>query len=85
MSTTDKALAIISSANLSPTEHLLLKGFINEAVDSEISAKYLISRTIQDNQGDIEASLRDFKNDWRKLATRSKKFFQFDLDIAFCR
>ncbi|KAJ9312633.1 hypothetical protein DTO271D3_7180 [Paecilomyces variotii] len=74
MSTTDKALAIISSANLSPTEHLLLKGFVNEAVDSEIAAKYLISRIIQDNREDIEASLRDFKSDWRKLATRTSAF-----------
>lgn len=74
MSTTNTALEIISSANLSPTEHLLLKNFINGAVDSELAANYLLSRTIQDSQRDIEISLRDFKNDWRKLVTRSKNY-----------
>ncbi|GAD95296.1 hypothetical protein TERG_03876 [Paecilomyces variotii No. 5] len=74
MSTTDRAVDIISSANLSPTEHLILKGFIHEAVDPEIAAKHLVSRTTLDGQSDIEASLRDFKRDWRKLAMRTAAF-----------
>jgi hypothetical protein len=72
MSTADTVLEIVSSANLSPTEHLILKNFINDAVDSELAAKYLLSRIVQDSQRDIEISLRDFKKDWRKLVTRSK-------------
>jgi hypothetical protein len=71
MSTT-AALEIISSTSLSPTEHLLLKRFISEAVDSEVAANYLLSRIAQDGLPDTEISLRDFKKDWRKLTKRSK-------------
>lgn len=66
------ALEIISSASLSPTEHLLLKEFINGAVNSELAANYLLSRIAQDSLLDTEISLRNFKKDWRQLTTRSK-------------
>ncbi|QKX58646.1 uncharacterized protein TRUGW13939_05773 [Talaromyces rugulosus] len=68
MSTT-AALEIISSTSLSPTEHLILKNFINEAADSELAANYLLSRIARDTPLDTEISLRDFKKNWRRLAT----------------
>lgn len=72
ISATNTALEIISSAGLSPTEHILLKNFIKGAADSELAAKHLISRIVPDSQQAIEISLRDFKKDWRKLVTRGK-------------
>lgn len=65
---TKSALQIISSADLSPTEHLLLNHFIEGAVDPDLAAQYLISRI--DFQHDPEFCLRRFKQDWKKLAAR---------------
>lgn len=72
MTSTKNALVIISSANLSPTEHLLLKHFIESAIDSDLASQYLISRLGQAAQynENTEICLRHFKQDWRKLATR---------------
>lgn len=72
MSTTNTALEIISSANLSPTEHLLLTHFVDGAVDSVLAATYLISRMKQDHERDVETALNHFKKDWRTLVTRCK-------------
>jgi hypothetical protein len=77
MATTNTALEIISSANLSPTEHLLLNHFIEGAVDSELAARYLISTIGQGTQHDTEIRLRHFKQDWRKLVTRCGYFETF--------
>lgn len=62
---TNTALDLISSTSLSPTEHLLFKNFIDDAVDSELAANYLLSRLAQGSPLDTEISLRDFKKDWR--------------------
>lgn len=74
MTATNSALKIIFSADLSPTEHLILKHFIEGAVDSERAAQYLIAATDQGTQHDTEVRLRHFKQDWRKLVTRCKSF-----------
>lgn len=60
-----EALDIISTGDLSPTEHLLLKHFVEGAVDSQLAAEYLLSRLSSD---DVEGSLRHLKQDWRGLA-----------------
>jgi hypothetical protein len=72
MATTTAVLELISSANLRPTEHQLLKHFIEGAVDSEFAAQYLLCRTSQSAQHDIEACLRNFKQDWRDLVMRGE-------------
>ncbi|KAL1970323.1 hypothetical protein VTN77DRAFT_5483 [Rasamsonia byssochlamydoides] len=76
MATTKAALDLISSADLTPTEHLLLKHFVESAVDSERAAQYLVSRVSQDQgaENNAEINLRHFKQDWRKLVTRLTKF-----------
>ncbi|OBT80199.1 hypothetical protein VF21_00547 [Pseudogymnoascus sp. 05NY08] len=60
------ALELISSARLEPTEHLLLKQFVEGAVDPDRAAQYLLS-TINTPHQDVETSLRCFKADWRDL------------------
>jgi hypothetical protein len=72
MSITATALDVISSANLTPTEHLLLKGFVNGAVDPELAAIYLLSRVDSNEHHDVETKLREFKKNWRRLVTRRK-------------
>lgn len=72
MSTSSIALEVISSACLSPTEHLLLKHFVEKAVDPDLAAQYLMSRLHPDEEQSSEASLRSFKQDWRDLVSRCK-------------
>lgn len=72
MATSSTALEVISSANLTPTEHLLLGHFIEKAVEPDLAARYLMSRVHRDRDLGVEASLRSFKQDWRKLVSRCK-------------
>ncbi|ESZ96856.1 serine/threonine protein kinase [Sclerotinia borealis F-4128] len=67
------AIDAISSADLSPTEHLLLKHFVEEATHPEVAAKY-IQLIISQDKNDVESRLRQFKVDWRKLASRLMAF-----------
>lgn len=60
------ALEHVSLARLEPTEHLLLKQFVEGAVDPERAAQYLLSN-INKSLQDVETSLRRFKKDWRDL------------------
>ncbi|KAL5334929.1 kinase-like domain-containing protein [Aspergillus crustosus] len=54
----DSTLSLIVSANLTPTEHSLLKGFVTEA-------------RIADSKGrEIEEVLRDIKHDWKQLVLK---------------
>lgn len=62
------ALELISLARLEPTEHLLLKQFVEGAVDPERAAQYLLSNINKSSHNqDVETSLRCFKKDWRDL------------------
>lgn len=70
MATASAALETISSAHLSPTEHLLLKHFIEKAVDPDLAAQYLMSRVHRDVDAEVEACLRSFKQDWREVVSR---------------
>lgn len=72
MTTAGTAQEVISSANLSPTEHLILKHFIEKAVDPDLAAQYLMSRVHRDVEAGVEACLRRFKQDWRKLVSKCK-------------
>ncbi|TGO40517.1 hypothetical protein BHYA_0036g00500 [Botrytis hyacinthi] len=65
----DSVNRAISAADLSPTEHLLLKHFIEEAVEPELAAQFMKS-IIDRDSNDVEENLRQFKKDWRKLASR---------------
>ncbi|KAF7895461.1 uncharacterized protein EAF01_009423 [Botrytis porri] len=69
MADINSALDAISSAELSPTEHSLLKHFIEEAVELELAAQFIQSVVDQD-KNNVENNLRQFKKDWRKLASR---------------
>ncbi|KAF7927104.1 hypothetical protein BELL_0336g00090 [Botrytis elliptica] len=69
MADINSALDAISSADLSPTEHSLLKHFIEEAVEPELAAQFIKSIVDQD-KNNVENNLRRFKKDWRKLAGR---------------
>lgn len=70
MATTKAALDVISSARLSHTEHIILNHFIEEAIDSELAAQYLLSRLDHKIQDDVETKLRRFMQDWTMLASR---------------
>ncbi|TGO20033.1 hypothetical protein BTUL_0001g00400 [Botrytis tulipae] len=65
---TDHALEIISRSTLSPNKHLLLKYYIEGAVDSALAASYLTS--ILNLDQDVEPQLFRFLLDWRMLACR---------------
>lgn len=67
---TSAVLETISSADLEPTEHLLLKHFIEGADDPELAARYLNSRLSQSEN--VAACLRSFKQDWRRLVFKCK-------------
>lgn len=62
---TSTVLEIISSVDLSPTEHLLLKHFVKGAVDPASAAEFLQSKL--PHSDDVEPALRAFKQDWRRL------------------
>ncbi|KAJ5094389.1 hypothetical protein N7456_010250 [Penicillium angulare] len=70
MATSSFALGLVSSADLSPQEHIILKYFIERAVDPEFAANYLISRINADPSAGVEICLRSFKEDWRRLVTK---------------
>lgn len=63
------AIELISSARLEPTEHHLLKHFVEGAVDQERAANYLLSSVDKSANQDVETCLRCFKKDWRDLVT----------------
>ncbi|KAJ5701006.1 hypothetical protein N7493_012052 [Penicillium malachiteum] len=79
MATSDITLKVISSANLSPNEHLLLRNFRERALDPEFAAKYDLSR-IQTGAG-AEVSLRSFKQDWRNLISNLKNIDEVPEDL----
>ncbi|KAL2856778.1 kinase-like domain-containing protein [Aspergillus pseudodeflectus] len=87
MTNAELALETITSADLSPTEHLILKHFIESAVDPEAAAQYLFGRT-RDTTDSVGNSLRNFKRQWRRLASRLLVFDripQHVRDLAFER
>lgn len=63
-------LALITSANLTPTEHLLLKGFLTEAVDPEYAAQYISQRIKDGGDRNVEEVLRELKQDWKQLVLK---------------
>ncbi|KKZ68518.1 hypothetical protein EMCG_05802 [[Emmonsia] crescens] len=63
------ALSAIRSANLTPTEHLLLSEFVNQAVDTERAARYVLY-WIESSCQTVEEALRSLKHDWKRLVTR---------------
>lgn len=69
---TDAALTCIASANLTPTEHLLLKDLIENAVEPNDMATYILQRIAEDPSRRTEQSLRLLKEDWRSLASKRK-------------
>ncbi|KAJ5627282.1 hypothetical protein N7528_004709 [Penicillium herquei] len=79
MATSDITLKIISSADLSPNEHPLLRSFIERALDREFAAKYVLSR-IQTGS-EAEVSLRSFKQDWRNLISKLKNIDEVPGDL----
>ncbi|KFY87516.1 hypothetical protein V498_07143 [Pseudogymnoascus sp. VKM F-4517 (FW-2822)] len=68
------ALELISSARLDPTEHHLLKHFVEGAVDPDRAARYLLSTVDKSTNQDVETCLRCFKKDWRDLVTTLTTF-----------
>lgn len=66
------ALDTVKSAALTPTEHLLLKRFLDKAQDSSCAAIYLLRKVKENPSRSVEANLREFKKDWRRLVTKCK-------------
>ena len=66
----DSTLDLITSAKLTPTEHLLLKGFLTEAVDPEYAAQYISQRIEGRGDRNIEEALRELKQDWKQLVLK---------------
>ncbi|TGO53509.1 hypothetical protein BCON_0122g00260 [Botryotinia convoluta] len=69
MATIDSVNDAISATDLSPTEHLLLKHFIKEAVEPKLAAQFIKS-IIDRDSNNVEDNLRRVKKDWRNLASR---------------
>lgn len=63
------ALSAIRSADLTPIEHLLLSEFVNQAVDTERAARYVL-HWIESSCQTVEKALRSLKHDWKRLVTR---------------
>jgi hypothetical protein len=72
---TQNALNIITSAQLTPTEHLLLGGFVKEAVDPGGAARYILRRVDENPDCSVEELLRNVKQDWRRLVTKCELTF----------
>jgi hypothetical protein len=71
MASVQAALELIRASDLSPTEHLTLEHFVESADEPEAAAQYLRSR-IQAAVDNVESSLRQFLEEWRRLVGRSK-------------
>ncbi|RDW84100.1 aminoglycoside phosphotransferase family protein [Aspergillus mulundensis] len=69
MTSVERALEIVTAADLSPTEHLLLKHFVESAVDPQKAGEYVIYR-VKTSASNVEDTLRVLKGQWRRLATR---------------
>lgn len=68
----ETALETIASAQLTPTEHLVLKDFVQSAVDPQRAGRHVLQR-IGDYPGkSSEGALRDLKADWRRLTAECK-------------
>lgn len=65
-----KALAAIKSANLSPTEHLLLSEFINGAVDPNFAAQFVLRLVNKNHDLSVEETLGGLKESIRLLLTK---------------
>ncbi|KAM5438413.1 hypothetical protein MferCBS31731_004990 [Microsporum ferrugineum] len=75
------ALDIIRSANLTPTEHLILEKFLDEAVDPSYAARYLLQRLNENPGRDTEAGLRVFEQDWKRLVSKFTKCEEIPLHL----
>lgn len=64
----ETALKTITSAQLTPTEHLLLKDFVQSAVDPLRAARHVLQRIENYPGKSSEGALRGLKADWRRLA-----------------
>jgi hypothetical protein len=61
---------LIESAPLTPTEHLIWKAFLDEAVDREYAAHYIWNK-IHDHSGPpTEQILRELKLEWKQVVTK---------------
>lgn len=60
---------LIEAAQLTPTEHLIWKAFLNEAVDPEHAARYIWER-VHASPGSPEKALRELKILWKQVALK---------------
>ncbi len=63
----ETALKTITSAQLTPTEHLLLKDFVQSAIDPLRAARHVLQRIENYPGKSLEGALRDLKAEWRRL------------------
>ncbi|OJJ95222.1 hypothetical protein ASPACDRAFT_1860272 [Aspergillus aculeatus ATCC 16872] len=66
----NSTLSLISSADLTPTEHWLLKRFLCHAVDPEYAAQYVARRIEAHAPNDVEGVLRDLKSEWKQVTQK---------------
>lgn len=67
----DKAIIAIKTADLTPTEHLILRDFVKEAYEPSLAARVVLDR-ISDDSRPVEETLRILKEDWHELVGISK-------------
>jgi hypothetical protein len=68
----EKYIVAIYSAKLSPTKHSILRQFVGGAIDPDLTANFSLSNITLNPEVDIEIQLRKFKQDWRRLVTKSE-------------
>ncbi|KAE8319330.1 kinase-like domain-containing protein [Aspergillus transmontanensis] len=66
----DSTVDLIASAKLTPTEHLLLKGFLTEAVDPDHAAQYISQRIEESGDRKVEDIIQELKRDWKQLVMK---------------
>ncbi|KAL5336018.1 hypothetical protein BJX70DRAFT_373895 [Aspergillus crustosus] len=87
MASVRSALEVITFSDLSPTEHLLLKLFVNSAAEPERAANYVLSN-VEASIDSVEDLLREIKRRWRTLAsllTTPDPIPEYVRDLAFRR
>ncbi|KAL3468145.1 hypothetical protein BJX64DRAFT_283028 [Aspergillus heterothallicus] len=66
----EPSMSTISSAALTAIEHQILREFVNQAVDPEYAANYILQKIKDHSHSPVEEVLRDLKCEWKELALK---------------
>jgi hypothetical protein len=67
-----RATNVVLQANLSPIEHKVLVGFIEQAVDPDLAACEVLERIKRNASLPVEEVLRGFKKDWHRVVAMGR-------------